>query len=102
MVNVTGENMLFLNFGDAQRAAEFFEQRVAQGMNGVAIKSFEVPTAFLEHLRSSAVPEQLVREFPSAPIAVDLAKAADQFGLRLEQMKQLIEVIVQGSGQVGP
>ena len=99
LVKITGDNMLFLNFGNAQRALEFFEQRATQGMDGVAIKSFEVSSSFLDYLQSIAVPEQLARQFPDAPIVVDVTRAANQFGLRLEQIKQLMEAVVQGSGR---
>jgi len=102
LVEISGDNMLFLNFGDEQRALEFFEKRIAQGMDDATIKSFDVPGEFLDYLREIAVPEQLAREFPGSPIVVDITKAADQFGLRWEQIEQLIEVIIQGSGEIWP
>ena len=102
IVEIAGDKTLFLNFGDEKRALEFFEKRLSQGLDDAAIKSFDVPADFLDQIRSSAVPEQLAREFPNAPIAVDITKAADQYGLRPEQIEQLIAAIIQGSGTVWP
>src|SRR5690606_29750887 len=102
LVEISGDGMLFLNFGDKRRSLEFFDRRVMQAMEGVSIKSFEVPESFLNYLREIAVPEELAREFPQAPLIVDITKAADQFGLRREQIDQLIEVIIQGTGIIQP
>jgi filamentous hemagglutinin len=96
------EKMLFLNFGDPDRAAEFFDARVSQGMEGATIKSFDVQFEFLEYLRGAAVPEQFSRQFPNAPLVVDVTKAADQYGLRPEQIENLLDYIIQGTGSVYP
>ena len=97
-----GSRMLFLNFGDEARAVEFFAKRVNQGMDGLSIKSFEVQSSFVEKLRVDAVPEEFARVFPNAPLVVDVTKAMDQYGLRLDQIEELISAIIQGSGKVGP
>ncbi|MCH8512755.1 MAG: RHS repeat-associated core domain-containing protein [Kiritimatiellae bacterium] len=97
-VTVQGDQMLFLNFGDKQRAQAFLNQRLGQGMPGAQMKSFEVPASFLDDLRAAAVPESMAKQFPGRPILVDPTKAADQFGLRPDQIKALQEAIIQGSG----
>ncbi|MBI2685207.1 MAG: RHS repeat protein [Acidobacteria bacterium] len=98
-VSIEGSNMLFLNFGQEGRAQQFLQHRVAQGTDAAQIKSFEVPTSFLQDLRKSAVPESLARQNPNAPIRVDATKAPDQFGLRPAQIEALRKVIVPGSGR---
>jgi len=93
---------LFLNFGSRARAEQFLTQRLAQGLPGARIKSFEVTKSFVDELRAIAVTEQKVSAFPDRPIAVDLTKAPDQFGLRPEQIKALNDAIIQGTGRIGP
>jgi filamentous hemagglutinin len=97
---VDSGRMLFLNFGSRARAEELLARRVAQGMEGAATKSFEVPKSFLDDLRSSAVPERLARKYPGRPIEVDVSAAPDQFGLRAEQIEELRKAIIQGTGEV--
>lgn len=87
------------NFGDKARAVEFLSRRLGQNMAGVELKSFQVPQSFLTRLRSSAVPESLAGKYPGQPILVDVTKAADQFGLRSGQIRELQEAIVQGTGK---
>jgi filamentous hemagglutinin len=99
-VIIVGENMLFLNFGSRARAEAFLAKRVAQGMEGAAVKSFEVPKTVLEALRAIAVPERLKSQFPNRPLIVDPTKAPDQFGLRAAQIELLQKLIVQGTGKV--
>jgi hypothetical protein len=98
-VAVQGDQMLFLNFGDKARAEAFLAQRMGQGMPGAQMKSFEVPSSFLDDLRSAAVPESMAKQFPGRPLVVDPTKAADQFGLRPDQIKVLQDAIIQGSGR---
>jgi hypothetical protein len=93
------ERMLFLNFGSQARAEEFLARRIAQGMEGAASKSFQVPKSFLDDLRSSAVPERRARKHPGRPIEVDVNAAPDQFGLRAEQIEELRKAIIQGTGK---
>ena len=85
-VAIQGDRTLFLNFGRPGAAEAFLSQRLSQGMPGATIKSFEVPQSVLTDLQSSAVPESMARQFPNSPIQVDVTKAADQFGLRLDQI----------------
>ncbi|HEY4176751.1 MAG TPA: SpvB/TcaC N-terminal domain-containing protein [Kofleriaceae bacterium] len=98
-VSVQGRKMLFLNFGDAARAEQFLATRVAQGMEGVTVKSFQVPTSFVDELAASAVPESMARQFPNSPLAVDVTRAANQFGLRPAQIEALERAIVPGSAR---
>jgi len=99
-VIIQGAKTLFLNFGSRTRAREFLSRRIAQGMPNASIKSFEVPKAFLEDLRASAVAEHLSKQFPGRPIIVDVTKALDQFGLRGQSLDKLITAAIQGSGKV--
>jgi hypothetical protein len=98
-VAAQGENTLFLNFGQQARAESFLARRLAQGYEGTAIKSFEVPTSFVDRLRASSVLESEAHLFPNAPLRVDL-KFADQFGLRAQQIQELQQAIIQGSGKL--
>ena len=95
--------VLWLNFGNRACAEEFLAQRIAQGMPGAQIKSFEVPKAFLVDLRASAVTEAELHANPALrnrPILADTTKAPDQFGLRPPQIIDLEKNIIQGSGRV--
>lgn len=99
-VETTGSGMLFLNFGSRARAEAFFAQRVAQGMEGVSLKTFQVNESYFLGLRNSAVLEAEASAFPSRPLLVDTSKAANQFGLRGPQIQLLQDNIIQGSGKV--
>jgi hypothetical protein len=68
----------------------------------VPIKSFDVSKEFLDKVRREAVPEEIAHEFPNAPIIVDVNKVADQYGLRPEQVEQLVNALIQGTGKVTP
>jgi RHS repeat-associated protein len=98
-VATQGENTLFLNFGQQVRAEEFAARRLAQGFDETVVKSFEVPTSYVDRLRSSSVLESEAHLFPDAPLRVDV-RFADQFGLRAEQIQELNQVIIQGTGRV--
>jgi RHS repeat-associated protein len=99
-VILEGEKTLFLNFGQRARAIEFFDKRINQGMADTQIKSFQVSKAYLDEVRSTAVPERLARLHPDSPIQVDVTKAPDQYGLRRDQIEQLRTLIIKGSGKV--
>jgi filamentous hemagglutinin len=100
-VGIVGDEMLFLNFGDRARADAFLGKRLAQGWEGATMKSFRVPRSLLDDLRATGLPERLARQFPDRPLVVDVAKAADQFGLRPQQIETLRRAIIQGSGKPG-
>lgn len=98
-VSVKGEHTLFLNFGDEARAQEFLARRLEDPRYaGTVIKTFEVPTSYVEGLRASAVPERLGRRFLGSPMMVDVHQAADQFGLRALHFPDLQRNILPGSG----
>lgn len=96
-VSITGDRMLFLNFGNTQRAESFAARRIAQGYEGVEIKSFQVNSSFLDDIGASAVPESMASRFPSAPLRVDTG-IPNQFGLRPCHFSVLCRNIVPGSG----
>jgi hypothetical protein len=97
-VAVKGDNTLFLNFGQEARAQSFLGRRLAQGFVGTQIKTFQVPTSYVDGLRAAAVPESMARQFPGSPLVVDVNQAVDQFGLRAAQFGDLLANIIPGSG----
>lgn len=97
-VTAKGDNMLHLNFGDEARAQQFLAQRVSQRHADDVIKSFDVPTSFLDDVRAASVPQRLGRSHPNAPQLVDATKAADQYGLPACWIGRLNRAIVPGSG----
>lgn len=92
------ERNLYLNFGDEARAQEFLAQRLQQFPDNT-IKSFEVPKSFVQQLRASAVEEAKRPLNPGKPVIADPTKASNQFGLSREQIEQLRNVIVPGTGR---
>ncbi|HYE05104.1 MAG TPA: hypothetical protein VEL07_06210, partial [Planctomycetota bacterium] len=98
-VGILGDTMLFLNFGSRERAEQYLAQKIAGGLPGVQVKSFQVPRSFLDDLRADAVPQQFGGQFPNAPQIVDPTKAADQFGLTAAQLDALKDAIIEGSGK---
>jgi filamentous hemagglutinin len=100
-VAIQGEQTLFLNFGSKERAVEFLNKRIDQGMASPEIKSFEVTKKFFDDIKSTAVPESLARQNPGSPILVDPTKAANQFGIRVDQFDSLRNSIIPGSGRSG-
>ncbi|WP_267283897.1 LamG-like jellyroll fold domain-containing protein [Amycolatopsis thermoflava] len=97
-VEIKGNQMLFLNFGDERRAREFLRKRQRQGFMDTEIKTFKVPTSYVDRLRSEAVPEGMRRQFPLNPLVVDINQGFDQFGLRPRHFDDLRANIVPGSG----
>jgi hypothetical protein len=98
-VEIKGSNALFLNFGQEARAQQFLDLRMSQGFDGTQIKTFRVPTSYVDELRASAVPESMARQFPDSPFAVDVNQAPDQFGLRAALFDNLLAHIIPGSGR---
>jgi filamentous hemagglutinin len=99
-VSIQGDQTLFVNFGSKERAQQFLEQRLGKGFES-EIKSFEVPSSFVDDLRANAVPESLAKQFKDNPILVDITKAPDQFGLRADQIAELQKILLQGTGKTG-
>jgi len=93
------DNMLFLNFGQEGRAAQYYAQKVAGGLPDVQIKSFEVDNSFFEQIQNDAVPQEFGRQFPDSPQLVDTTKAPNQYGIPAKYFDQLTNSIVPGSGQ---
>jgi hypothetical protein len=99
-VSIQGDGTVFLNFGDESRAMSFHRRRLAQGYSGTVIKTFKVPTSYVDGLRASAVPESMARSFPDSPFALDVNQAADQFGIRPDGIPDLLDNVVPGSGEI--
>ncbi|WP_165359304.1 hemagglutinin repeat-containing protein [Achromobacter agilis] len=91
---------LWLNFGSRARAEEYLGQKVVKGLPEATVKSFEVPKSLLDDIRASAVPESMAKQFPDRPI-ISRDPAPDQFGLRQDQIKELLEKVIQGTGREG-
>ncbi len=97
---VNGEyRTLWLNFGDKERALDFFHQKVSGGLENPAIKSFEVRKTFLEDLKKIAVQERDARLYPNSPIIGEQGAISNQLGLRKDQFGRLSDEIIQGTGQ---
>jgi hypothetical protein len=97
---VNNGNVLFLNFGKETRADEFLKQRLSKKeYAGSTIKQFQVEGKFLRDLRRIAIDTIDVKNNPTAPIIGDKTKAPNQFGIRQEQMEDLLNSIIQGTGK---
>ena len=70
-------------------------------MSDATIKAFKVKPLFVEDMRKTAVRESDVVINPEAPLVVDTTKAADQYGLRPKQIRELKKNIIPGSGKIG-
>jgi hypothetical protein len=94
-------NTIWLNFGEAGRANDYFATKLAQGLPDAQLKPFDINPSFLEQVQNDAVPEQFARSFPSQPI-ISADPFPNQFGIRQNQFQQLLDSIYQGSGKNGP
>lgn len=97
-VSIKGDAMLFLDFGDEARAQEFLAQRLVQEKEGTVIKSFDVPTSYVDVLRARAMPESMAKQPGASVISVDTTKTASSFGLRSSELPGLQRAIILGSG----
>lgn len=93
-----GNKTIWLNFGQEGRAMSYLDRKVADGLPGAQLKSFEIDARFLDEIRSTAVPERLARRNPGAPI-ISRDPYPDQFGLRPDQFQRLMESVFQGTGK---
>lgn len=106
-VDILRDGDLSLNFDNFDRALEFLEITHRRGHTDNVIKSFQVPRGFLEELNATAIFENQVRKTAGGkglPLHVDLGHNGlprGQFTLRPEQVRQLSEQIVPGSGLPG-
>jgi filamentous hemagglutinin len=91
---------LWLNFGSKARAEQYLSQKIAKGLPDATVKSFDVPKSLLDDIRASAVPESMAKQFPNRPI-ISRDPAPNQFGLRPDQIKELLDRIIQGTGREG-
>jgi len=92
------ERTFFLNFGQEERAQQFLQVRQSQGHLYDVIKSFEIAEEFLQKLRQEAILESEVAQFGrTRPVRVDM-EFPDQFGLRPQQIEELRNAIIQGTG----
>lgn len=102
-VTIPQDKMLYVNFGSADRANEYLDKRVQQNFHGIQIKSFQVPTSYVDNLRNTAVMENKIKtDDPGKlrPVVADPTKAPDQFGIRPHLLDDLRNNIIPGSGVV--
>jgi RHS repeat-associated protein len=102
-VTIPKNQTLYLNFGQADRANEYLDKRIQQNFHGIQIKSFQVPTSYVDRLRDTAVMENRIRTddpLKLRPVVADPTKAVDNFGLRPNHLDELRSQIVPGSGRI--
>jgi hypothetical protein len=97
-VMVSGTGMLFLNFGQSERARAFWIRRVTQGFDAVAIRSVKIRRLDLWRIRHRAVPERLARMYPHRPLIVDRTWR-DQYGLPQTAWESLFQGTVRRAGR---
>jgi hypothetical protein len=93
------DSVIHLNFGDAERAVQY----AADNRRGAAIKIFEVDNAFVESLRSVAIPQGGSSQTglsDAVPRLVDVSAAPDQLEIPADLVPVLQDMIVPGSGRV--
>ncbi|ATB28644.1 hypothetical protein [Melittangium boletus] len=96
------QDRAFLNFGDRARAEEFLATRHDQGHTQTVMKAFEVPRDTFEKIRDSAIPESAAKQYGKEhlPIAVDVNKGDNQFGLNWDSLKRVNETSIPGTGRI--
>lgn len=93
-----GNKTVWLNFGQEGRALSYLDRKVADGLPDAHLKTFEVDQLFLDEIRATAVPENIARRNPSAPI-ISRDPFPDQYGLRPDHLQQMMGYVYQGSGK---
>ncbi|MCE3552395.1 sugar-binding protein [Pseudonocardia sp. RS11V-5] len=94
--------VLWLNFGQPQRAEEVARDKIRMGAKDVRIRSFEVPLEFYVGLLAIAVNERDVNKPKSnklRPIISADPPRGTQLGLRAAHIAALRLVIIQGTGR---
>ena len=99
-VRIVGNQRLHLNFGDSDRALEFYLQRVAQGMPDVQLKGFYVADELLSVTQANGLAQRFGRLYPNAPQIVDVTKAANQFGFPASWFNIIESFIIPNSGRI--
>ncbi len=96
------QDRAFLNFGDRPRAEEFLAVRHEQGHTKTVMKAFDVPGETFDKIRKSAVPEGAARVPGNEhrPIAVDVNKGDNQYGLNWKSLQTVNATAIPGSGRV--
>ncbi|WP_231401746.1 hypothetical protein, partial [Cupriavidus sp. WS] len=94
------DSVVWLNFGQEGRAAQYLQTKIDKGLPGAELKSFEVNSQFVDRIRSDAVPERFARQYPDKPI-ISRDPYPDQFGVPKAYFNDLMQSIKQGSGRNG-
>ena len=85
-LSIEGNDILFINVNQETRALEFLQRR---GESAHLVR-FEIEPAFLERLRSSAVPEVDAAKFPGRPLVVDPTRATGSDGIPSNLFDELL------------
>jgi hypothetical protein len=92
----TGGGTLNLNFGSLERALEFLAKRGP----GARIIAFEVDEAWVQSVRSAAMPEHMTGPLGRDIRLVDVSYADDQMQIPEKLLHEMEKFIVPGSGKV--
>jgi RHS repeat-associated protein len=95
------DSVLWLNFGQPQRAEDYARKKIREGAKDVKIRSFEVPLEFYAGLLAIAVPERGARRRENRwrPVISADKPRGTQLGLKAAQTLALRFVIIQGTGR---
>jgi hypothetical protein len=91
----SADGYIHLNFGSEERALEFLREHRPGGR----IVAFEVDEAWVQSLRSSAIPQSGTTGMRGVPRLVDVRMADDQIELPIGLLDELEEFLIQGSGR---
>jgi hypothetical protein len=92
----TTSGTLNVNFGSLERALEFFAKRGS----GARIIAFEVDEAWVQSVRSAAIPEHTTAGMGKEVRLVDVKFAEDQMQIPEKLLPEMEKFIVPGSGKV--
>ncbi len=100
-IEINGNGMLHLNFGDQSRASWWLNNRGPTSQ----LVSFDVTNDFLANLRELAVPQSEARNFPGFPqiddpAIQDMNGNSTQFGIPSTMFEWLLESIIPGSALI--
>ncbi|WP_143135639.1 LysM peptidoglycan-binding domain-containing protein, partial [Burkholderia ubonensis] len=94
------DSVLWVNFGQTERATSYHQTKIEKGLPGAEFKSFEVHSGFVDRVRKDAVPERFARQYPEKPI-ISRDPYPDQFGLPKAYFEELMKAVIQGTGRNG-